>query len=86
MKRSEKATRVAPSACTGCGRLHDAVTPAIGQASPEPGSITMCIYCGHIAAFDDDLKLRELTREEQIEIAGDERILAVQRARLQFRQ
>ena len=48
---------------------------------PKPGDITLCIYCGHIMAFADDMGFRELTGEEMHAIAGDERILKIQRAR-----
>jgi hypothetical protein len=72
-----------PTACLGCGSKIDGATH-VGEdedSAPDPGSITVCIYCGHIQIYDDTLKLRELTPEEQIEIAGDARILAIQRAR-----
>lgn len=52
-----------------------------GDERPTPGDITVCIYCGHIMAFADDLSFRELTGEEIHDIAGDERILDIQRAR-----
>jgi hypothetical protein len=38
------------------------------------------MYCGHVMAFGDDLMLRDLTEQEMHEVAGDERILAVQLA------
>lgn len=41
--------------------------------------------CGHIMAYDDELKLRELTKDEQVEVAGDQRILAVQAGRKKLR-
>jgi hypothetical protein len=70
------------SRCLGCGRKIDGAT-YVGEEdqAPDPGDVTVCIYCGHIQAFDDDLKLRELTPVEQLDIAGDPRILAIQRAR-----
>jgi hypothetical protein len=61
--------------------LLDACSEAAGNSTPGPGDITLCIYCGHIMAFADDLTLRELTNEEIYEVAGDERILKIQRAR-----
>jgi len=48
---------------------------------PASGDVTVCLYCGHIMAFAEDLSLRELTNEEAREVAGDKRILAIQRAR-----
>lgn len=74
-------TRVPTSRCLHCGRVNDAATPVDDNATPEPGNITVCFVCGHIMAFDTEMKLRELTISEILEVAGDERILAVQRAR-----
>lgn len=48
--------------------------------SPEPGDISVCINCGHIMAFADDLKLRSLTDQEMFDVAGDPRMLLAQRA------
>ena len=71
--------------CLGCGEKIDGATKVSGvgedDSSPDPGSITVCLMCGHIQAYDDDLRLRELTPVEQLDIAGDPRILAIQRAR-----
>jgi hypothetical protein len=69
------------SRCVDCGSLLDVTTSVESESKPTPGSVTVCLMCGHIAAFADDLTLRELTREEQINVAGDPRILAIQRAR-----
>jgi len=52
-----------------------------GDVRPGPGDITVCIMCGHVMGFCSDLTLRDLTSEEQVQVAGDPRILAVQRAR-----
>lgn len=55
---------------------------AIGtDASPAPGDITICLCCGHLMAFADDLSPRALTDAEMVAIAGDRRVLAVQHAR-----
>jgi hypothetical protein len=71
-----------PTVCLGCGQRIDGATyVGEGDSSPDPGSITVCIYCGHIQAYDESLKLRELLPEEQLIVAGDARILAIQRAR-----
>jgi hypothetical protein len=78
-------SRVPPSMCLDCGRINDAATGvdhAEGpDAAPQPGDVTVCFYCGHIMVFGDDLMLRNPTDAEIREIAGDARILAVQRAR-----
>jgi hypothetical protein len=73
---------VPPCACLACGKIVNAAT-SVGEADhwPEPGAITICIGCGHLMAFDDNLCLRELTSQEMYDIAGDRRVLAIQRAR-----
>lgn len=73
---------IPPTVCLGCGSPIDGATN-VGEkdSAPDPDDIIVCIYCGHIQAYDKGLKLRELTPEEQLYIAGDPRILAIQRAR-----
>jgi hypothetical protein len=59
----------------------DAAASMSGEHSPEPDDISICLYCGHLMAFDGDLKFRPLTDAEMVQVAGDPRILAIQRAR-----
>lgn len=80
---------IPPSPCTNCGELLDGATRVKETTSkrarrdmPDPGSVTVCIYCGHIMVFGDGLILRDPTTAEIAEIAGDRRILAIQRARV----
>jgi hypothetical protein len=72
--------------CLGCGELLDGATGVDNKNRPRPGSISVCIYCGHIAIFADDLSLREPNDEEMHEIAANETILAIQRARGRLKQ
>ena len=70
--------------CLNCLREADGasqVSENPDDDGPSPGDITICIYCGHIMAFADDLVFRELTGKEVIMIAGDKRILAMLEAR-----
>lgn len=53
---------------------------------PDEGSITICSECGHIMAFGEGLKLRELSDEEMLEVAGDKRILIAQAALAEARK
>ncbi len=66
--------------CLGCGSTLDAATDPLGDGTPASGDMTICLYCGHLMAFGDDLALRELTGAEMIEVAGDKKILAIQAA------
>lgn len=80
-----RTTRLSPSTCPSCGKPNDSATSVGGDHKPESGDFTVCLECGHIMAYDDELKLRELTKDEQIEVAGDQRILAVQAGRKKLR-
>ena len=73
--------RLPPSPCLHCGALTDTAFSVGGDNAPSPGAITLCIECGHIMAFADDLTLRNLTSEEIHAVAGDPRLLAVQHVR-----
>jgi RNase P subunit RPR2 len=73
-----------PSACTNCRYVMDMATSISERdddPQPEPGAFTICIQCGHIMRFADDLSLRDLTDEEIVMVAGDKRIIAIQAAR-----
>jgi hypothetical protein len=74
--------------CLNCGTLLDgAACVEEGEPRehrPKADDITVCIKCGHVMAYADEGALRELTEAEMCEIAGDERILAIQRARKAF--
>jgi len=72
---------ISASACLACHRLLDAATSIEDNDRPKPGDVTVCWDCGHIMFFADDLSLRNPTDQEMYYIAGDKRILAVQRLR-----
>ena len=67
--------------CPNCGKVLDAATNVSNDGQAEPGDISICLYCGHINAFADDLTLRNLTDAEMTMIAGDPLIIAVQNMR-----
>jgi len=73
--------RTPPSPCLHCGALNDAAFSVGNDAEPSPGAITMCLECGHVMAFADDMSLRALTGDEIKKVAGDKRLLAAQWAR-----
>lgn len=76
-----KSQKLPTSACLYCKTKLNAATSMGSASKVHPGAITICIACGHVMAFDGNLQLRELTGEEMIMIAGNKRILEVQRAR-----
>lgn len=50
--------------CPSCEMALDAATDAYGEATPEPGDLTVCIYCAAILVFTDTMGLRLPTDEE----------------------
>jgi hypothetical protein len=67
--------------CVDCGKRLDGAAGVDTDDAPDPGDFTVCAYCGNIMVYDDDLSLRRPNAAEAREIAGDKRILALQRAR-----
>lgn len=49
--------RVKGSVCPGCGAMLDAASHHEEGAVPEPGCFSICLYCGLLLRFDDDLSL-----------------------------
>jgi hypothetical protein len=81
MKLGENVTRLPKNKCLNCKKALDSATGIGNENSPSPGDITVCLRCGHIMAFNKQLRFRKLTDEEIIAIAGDPRIIEFQRAR-----
>jgi len=80
--RNDRIKRLRPSRCLDCGALTDAAmhaNAAKGRRIPKPNDVTICIECGHLMAFADDLTLRPLTDAEMIAVAGDRDIVMAQR-------
>jgi len=61
--------------CPICGAAHDAATNLDSGSIPKPGDLTICISCGYVMAFTDDLSFRKLTEPKQAEAYADPRIL-----------
>jgi hypothetical protein len=51
--------------CLSCGEHIDMTTGVNCDNGPVSGDLSVCIYCGHVATFNNDLCLRELTAEEK---------------------
>lgn len=60
-----------PSPCAGCGAPHDASLAPDGEYIPQPGDSSLCVYCGTVAVYGDDLRLRRPTPVELSEILSD---------------
>ncbi len=81
--------RVPESHCLSCGTELDAVSQVAEKGEPQAAErpneheswFTVCIKCGHLMAITPELQLRELTDQEQIGLAGDPRLVAINNAR-----
>ena len=81
MKIDKIAHETPVNSCTACGINHDRASMVNGEGKPSCGDITVCIDCGHIMAFTNDLTFRELTDKEIIWASGNSDIVAVNNAR-----
>jgi hypothetical protein len=81
-----KTTRLQYEHCLACGHAVDAATNFEADARPKPSDWTICINCGHLMAFDDELHLRELTTAERDEAAKDLRIGRMQAAQAELKR
>ena len=59
-----KASRFKPSPCISCGSSNDAAAGVSDMdAAPVAGDIMICLSCGHIAAYGDDMTSARIDRE-----------------------
>lgn len=79
--------KVPVSVCVSCGESNDSFTSVkADDARPKSGDISICLYCGHVAIYDDNLTLRELTDDEMYEIAGHPILLRAQAVSAMYRE
>lgn len=50
--------------CPWCRTKLDAASDPVGDATPKPGDLSVCINCAAMLTFGDDLKLRALSAKE----------------------
>lgn len=83
----DNTTRLNEDRCLCCGKPVDAATAASGEGvRPNEDDLSVCIYCGHVMAFDKDLRLRELTASELAAASKDKRLLNAIAACAEYRR
>jgi hypothetical protein len=45
--------------CPVCHEVLNASTDLTSDRTPEPGNVTLCIYCGSVLIYGDGLRLRQ---------------------------
>jgi hypothetical protein len=73
-------TPIPGQTCSKCGYKSNAAT-YFGDRKPKPGNVSMCLNCGHVTIFDENLRFREPTLEEKVALARHQRLLDMQFAR-----
>jgi hypothetical protein len=56
-----------PESICRCGKRLDAASNVNDINPPEPGDVSICLYCGTINMFALDMSLRQLTEDEERE-------------------
>lgn len=54
--------------CPHCGRTNNFHSDIDGQATPDPGDVSVCWGCRRAGVYADDLSIRKPTVSEQNEI------------------
>jgi len=47
--------------CNVCGYEMDAATETNGNGRPQPGDFSLCLKCGELYVFDEQMKIQEPT-------------------------
>jgi hypothetical protein len=68
-------TRTPECRCLNCGTRLSAATGNEYDNPPQEGAIMVCMRCGAIMAFDDELQVRCLTAAEAQAVAADTELL-----------
>lgn len=63
-----KTTETGVHPCPQCGAPNDMATSWGGDDSPEPGDVSLCVGCGTVLVFNDDMSSRKPTPDEEVEI------------------
>jgi hypothetical protein len=78
-------TRVRRSFCLHCGKELDCAMH-FANAVPNQGDFTVCIACGHLMVFGKKMRLRNPNRAEQIAIAGNPKLLIIQKVLAAYKE
>jgi hypothetical protein len=78
--------RTPPNHCLNCGKELDGAAPVSGGRGPQDGDISICLECHHVMIYDADVRVRALTDEEVVEIAGDPEVIYAMKVLGEFKQ
>lgn len=82
-----QSNKMPKSFCIGCGvELNAAFLGEGGDVKPKPDDFTICVYCGTVMGYNEDLTLRRLSEGEEAEARKDEHIQTLLERREEFRR
>ena len=82
----DKSTRTPVNYCRSCNYRMDAASDATLEGSiPKVGDWSVCIRCGELSVFNDDLTVRAPTQRELIGIQRSSTWPAIERYRMAIR-
>ena len=67
-----KTTKTDEGRCATCNHTIDAHTGFDHDEAPLPHDLTVCIYCGTISEFDDDMNLIPVSPEELAKVKEED--------------
>ena len=65
---------VPPNPCLSCGHVNDGALSLDSEQRPKPGDVTLCVRCGFVMSFDENLSTRQLSPTEALVVLSDPRI------------
>lgn len=62
---------IRPALCPHCGYFCDAASPLGHRDSATPGDISMCLSCGNLNVFTQDMGLRKALVEDIVNLSNE---------------
>ena len=75
---------VPESECSSCARMLDGAFEINSDVAPQPGDLSVCIYCAAVNVFDDELHHRAPTPLELIAAIRNPEVRRARQAVLQL--
>jgi hypothetical protein len=58
--------------CLNCGHVLNAATATYTDDGPKPEDLSVCIGCGYVMVYAEDMSFRELSESEREELKDSE--------------
>lgn len=76
-----------PDFTCSCGNVLNAVyNPNDGEKMPTVGDVTVCVCCGSIYQFGEDMMPRPIAEEDALKLLHPEAVASLQEARVKIKE